>query len=177
MFLTLKALHIIAVVAWFAGLFYIVRLFVYLRETQDRPQPERDILQAQLQQMAGRLWKGIAWPAGIVAVGLGLSLLVYYPWPPPQWLQLKLVLVAGLTAYHLICHRMHARLQAGEPVATGRFFRIWNEGATLFLVAIVFLVVLKSTLSLVYGVLGLLVFAAALMTGINAYRRVRERSA
>ncbi len=161
-------------VAWFSGLFYIVRLFVYLRETQERPSSERDVLQPQLRLMARRLWFGITWPAGLATIGFGLALLPMF-WPPGLWLQLKLALVVGLVAYHGACHQMHARLQRGEAVASGRFFRIWNELATLFLVSIVFLVVLKNSMSLVWGVAGLAVFAAVLMAGITLYRRIRTR--
>lgn len=176
MYLPLKALHIVAMVAWFAGLFYIVRLFVYLRETQDRPSAERAILEPQLAQMARRLWFGITWPAGIATLLFGLGLLPYF-WPPPLWLELKLGLVAGLVGYHLACHRIHARLQRGEAVWTSRGFRVWNEVATLFLVSIVSLVVLKDAMSLAYGVAGLAAFTLVLMAGITGYRRLRERHA
>ncbi|MEO0602410.1 MAG: CopD family protein, partial [Myxococcota bacterium] len=90
--LTLKALHICAVVAWFAGLFYIVRLFVYLRETMDRPEAERAVLDPQLRLMATRLWYGITWPSGVATVGLGLSLMgvQYGLGPYPDWLEVKL---------------------------------------------------------------------------------------
>ncbi len=177
--LTLKALHICAVVAWFAGLFYIVRLFVYLRETMDRPEAERAVLDPQLRLMATRLWYGITWPAGLATVGFGLAVMgIQYgllgPWP--DWLALKLALVVGLCAYHASCEVLYRRLVAGEPVWSGRAFRIYNEVATLFLVAIVFLVVLKSALSVVWGVVGLVAFAVVLMMGITIYRRVRERT-
>lgn len=174
MYLPLKALHIVSIVAWFAGLFYIVRLFVYLRETQDRAQAERDVLEPQLKLMASRLWFGITWPAAIASVAFGLGLLQYF-WPPPLWLELKLLLVVGLVGYHLQCHRIHAGLQRGERVWSSRAFRMWNELATLFLVGIVFLVVMKDALSLVYGVVGLAIFTAVLMAGIVGYRRYRER--
>ena len=175
MYLTLKAIHIIFVVTWFSGLFYIVRLFVYLRETQDRAADEKAILQPQLKQMAQRLWYGITWPSAIGTVGLGISLLPYF-WPPSFWLQAKLTLVALLIGYHLACHHYYLRLQASDPVGSGRFFRIWNEVATLFLVGIVFLVVLKDTLAMLWGLLGLVGLAVVLMFAITVYRRVRERS-
>lgn len=171
-FLTLKAIHIIAIVAWFAGLFYIVRLFVYLRETQDRPANERDVLQPQLRLMAYRLWFGITWPAAIATVAFG-SALAWYFWPPPPWLQIKLGLVVLLVGYHLVCHGLHAALQRGEPIWSSRSFRIWNEVATLLLVGIVFLVVLKDAMSMLWGILGLFVFSAVLMAGITLYRWVR----
>lgn len=171
-YLTLKALHIIAVVAWFAGLFYIVRLFVYLREAMERPTAERAVLFPQLALMAWRLWFGITWPAGVAALGFGLLLLPYF-WPLAPWLQVKLLLVVGLAGYHLSCHWLHARLQAGEPVWSSTGFRVWNEVATLFLVAIVFLVVLKDTSSLGFATLGLVAFSGVLMAGILVYRRLR----
>lgn len=176
--LTLKALHICALVAWFAGLFYIVRLFVYLRETMDRPQAERAVLEPQLRVMATRLWFGITWPAGVATVVFGLWLLVamFGWWPWPGWMNLKLALVGGLVAYHLSCGAILRRLVAGQPVWSGRGFRIYNEVATLFLVAIVFLVVLKSAMSVLWGAAGLALLSVVLMMGIEVYRRVRERA-
>lgn len=170
---TLKALHIVGIVTWFAGLFYIVRLFVYLRESQDRAESERDVLQTELKGMARRLWYGITWPSAVFTVIVGTALLTWW-WPPPPWLLGKLGLVALLLAYHGACQVFHQRLQRGEPVASGLFFRIWNEVATVFLVAIVFLVVLKSAMGLVWGLGGLAVLIVALMAGIMAYRRIRE---
>ena len=174
-FLTLKALHICAVVAWFAGLFYIVRLFVYLRETMDRPEVERAVLEPQLGLMATRLWYGITWPAGAASTLFGLWTLyaMFRFGPYPDWMLLKLALVAGLCAYHLSCEWILRRLVAGQPLWSGRGFRIYNEVATLFLVAIVFPVVLKSTLSVVWGTIGIAIFSGVLMFGIIVYRRVR----
>jgi putative membrane protein len=169
----LKALHIVAVVAWFAGLFYIVRLFVYLAEARERPEAERRVLDPQLRLMARRLWFGITWPAGVATVVLGLSMLPLF-WPPATWLELKLALVGVLVGYHLQCHRIHRALQAGEPTWSARAFRVWNEVATLLLVGIVFLVVLKDALSLLWGTVGLAAFAGLLMLGITAYRRLRQ---
>jgi putative membrane protein len=175
-FAILKALHIVSVVAWFSGLFYIVRLFVYLREAQDKPARERAILEPHLQLQARRLWYGITWPAAIATILFGLSLAPYF-WPPPLWFQLKLSLVGVLALYHLACHSFFLRLYRGEAAWTSTGFRVWNELATLLLVGIVFLVVLKDAMSLVWGSLGLVIFAAVLMAGITAYRRIRERPA
>lgn len=171
-YLTLKALHIIAVVSWFAGLFYIVRLFVYLTETHARPAHERDILLPQLELMASRLWFGITWPAGIATLLFGFGLLHVF-WPPPTWLQLKLLGVVGLCGYHVACHWLFRRLLARAPPWSSRTLRIWNEVATLFLVGIVFLVVLKDGISLIYATLGLIAFSGVLMAGITVYRRLR----
>ena len=175
-YLVLKALHICSVVAWFAGLFYIVRLFVYLAETAERPEAERAILEPQLQLMARRLWFGITWPAGIATLVFGLGLLHVF-WPPQTWLWLKLGMVVGLLGYHGTCHQLHAAFQRGEVPMSPRNLRIFNEVATLFLVGIVFLVVLKDALALAWGLAGLAVFSAVLMAGILVYRRVREGAA
>ena len=126
--------------------------------------------------MARRLWFGITWPAGIATLLFGFGLLFPTWWPPAGWMQLKLGAVAGLVAYHLACHVLHRRFQAGEVPMSSRNLRIWNELATLFLVAIVFLVVLKDGLALAWAVAGLIGFSAVLMAGILAYRKVREGS-
>lgn len=173
-YLVAKALHLVAVVAWFAGLFYIVRLFVYLAETQDRPQAEQDVLLPQLQLMARRLWFGITWPAA-VAAGVCGGVLLSQVWPPAPWLHLKLTLVAGLYGYHLWCHRLHAGFQRGERPMSAFQLRVFNEVATLFLVAIVFLAVMKSALAPVYAAAGLTVFGGVLMAAILVYRRMRQR--
>ena len=172
-FLVFKALHIIAVVAWFAGLFYIVRLFVYIAEAHDRPPAEADILRPQLELMARRLWYGITWPAGIATLVFGTGMLHTF-WPPPRWLLVKLALVAVLLAYHGICHWMNRQLQAGIVPMSSRNLRIWNELATLLLVGIVFVVVLKDALALVWALVGFAVLTAALLAGIWAYRRARQ---
>lgn len=171
-FLYLKALHIVAVVSWFAGLFYIVRLFVYLTETHSRPEAERQILLPQLELMASRLWFGITWPAGLATLAFGFGLLHTF-WPPPLWLQIKLAGVVLLCGYHGVCHWLFKRLLARDPPWSSRSLRIWNEVATLLLVGIVFLVVVKDGLSLVYGTVGLVIFAAVLMVAITVYRRMR----
>ncbi len=171
-FLTFKALHIVAVVSWFAGLFYIVRLFVYITEAHDKPANEREILLPQLKIMARRLWFGITWPAGIASLLFGTAM-VHYFWPMPKWLLIKSALVVLLVGYHLICHWIHQRLQADDPPMSSRNLRIWNEVATLFLVSIVFLVVLKDSLAMVWAIGGFVVFAAVLMAGITVYRKIR----
>ncbi len=166
-------MHIIFVVTWFAGLFYIVRLFVYYAETEQKPEPEKSILQKQFALMQKRLWYGITWPSAVLTVFMGLSLLQYYT-PIPTWLWIKLGFVAGLLAYHLYCHRIFQQHQKGLVRQSSTTLRIWNEIATLFLVSIVFLVVLKNGLDATWGVLWFIGLSVALMVAIMLYKKVRR---
>jgi putative membrane protein len=170
-FLYLKSLHIIFVVTWFAGLFYIVRLFIYYAEATDKAEPEKSILQKQLAIMQRRLWFGITWPSALLTLIFGLSLLYQYP-TVPLWLWVKLSFVLGLFVYHLLCHKIFTQQQHGNIRYNSTQLRIWNEVATLFLVGIVFLVVLKSTLSMVWGLIGLVAFSLTLLVAIKVYKRL-----
>lgn len=171
--LYLKALHIIFVVTWFAGLFYIVRLFIYQTEARDKPQPDRRILVKEYQRISRLLWYAITWPSAVLTLVLGLSMLQSYPeWP--AWLFVKLCLVALLYLYHFLCHRLFRQLRKGEYPMTSFQLRLWNEVATLLLVSIVFLVVLKSTLNMAYGLLGLVIFAVVLMSAIHLVKKFRR---
>ncbi|WP_299826496.1 CopD family protein [uncultured Pontibacter sp.] len=169
-----KALHIIFVVTWFAGLFYIVRLFIYFAEAAEKPEPERSILQKQFSVMQKRLWYGITWPSAILTLIFGLSMLYLYG-AVPGWLVWKLSFVLGLYVYHLLCHGIFKQQQQGVLKYTSTQLRIWNEVATLFLISIVFLVVLKNALSMVWGIVGLILFSVILMLAIRVYKRVREK--
>ncbi|ADB39579.1 CopD family protein [Spirosoma linguale] len=173
-FFYLKALHIIFVVTWFAGLFYIPRLFIYFTEAADQPEPARQILQSQFAIMQRRLWYGITWPSALITLALGLSTWYNYGATPP-WLVVKLAFVGSLYAYHLACHVLFRQQQRGELRYTSTQLRIWNEVATLLLFSIVFLVVLKDVLSLAWGMLGLVLFMGLLLAGIWVYKRLRER--
>lgn len=171
----LKALHIIFVVTWFAGLFYIVRLFIYHTEAQEKPEAQRIVLQEQFKIMEKRLWYGITWPSMIFTLILGPSLIQFFlPLNENPWLLTKLLFVFGLILYHFYCHYIFKKLQKDIIQLTSNQLRVWNEVATLFLVAIVFLVVLKSLIGMVWGILGLLAFSGLLMAGIHTYRRVRN---
>ncbi len=172
MYLYIKALHIIFVVTWFAGLFYIVRLFIYNREAQDKPAVERDILQQQFGIMIKRLWLGITWPSCILTLVFGLWLLSYYD-AIPDWLWIKLGFLVGLFAYHFSLQVIYGQQSKGIFKHTSQQLRVWNEVATLFLFAIVFLVVVRSSISLAWGLGGLLVLAIVLMLAIRMYKRMR----
>jgi len=175
MYLYVKALHIIFVITWFAGLFYMVRLFIYNREAQDKPDNERTILQQQFSIMIKRLWFGITWPSCILTVFFGTWLIILLG-SIPIWLMIKLGFVIGLLLYHFSLHVIYKQQANGNFKYTSSQLRIWNEVATLFLVAIVMLVVVKDGISWIYGVAGLFLFAIALSLAISIYKKVRSKS-
>jgi putative membrane protein len=173
--LYLKAVHLIFIVTWFSGLFYTPRLFVYLIEASQKEDPEKSILRTQLKMMASRLWFGITWPSAIITLGLGTSMIVYNPsWLQMPFMHIKLSLVALLYVYHFSLHIIFNQLQNDVVKYTSTQMRVWNEVATLFLISIVFLIVLKSALSMTWGIAGLLVVTAAIMMGIRVYKKLRK---
>lgn len=170
----LLALHIIFIVTWFAGLFYIVRLFVYQAEAGKKSAAERDILIPQYQLMSKRLWYGITWPSFILTAIFGPALLYLTPgYLYLPFMQIKLGFVGALFIYHFYCHHFFLQLQRGITPKSGTFFRIWNEVATLFLVAIVFLIVLKDNVDWIYGTIGFFVLSILLMIAIKIYKKLR----
>lgn len=172
-FLYVKALHLIFIVTWFAGLFYMPRLLIYFVEAAERPEPEKKILQSQLALMQRRLWYGITWPSAVLTLLLGGSTWYLYG-SFPSWLHLKLFFVLLLYGYHLWCHAIFRQQQKGEIKYSSLQLRVFNEVATIFLVAIVFLVILKNALSMLWGLVGLVLFIVVLVLAIQVYRRIRE---
>lgn len=173
----IKALHLIFVVTWFAGLFYIPRLFIYHIEASEKPSPEREILTKQLKLMTKRLWYIITWPSAVLCTLFALWLLHLMPeWLQQPWMQVKLGFVVLLFAYHFKCHQMFKQLQQDRVKYTSHFMRIWNEVATLVLFAVTFLVILKNAINWIYGVAGLVVLGILLMLGIRLYKRIRDKN-
>ena len=168
-----KALHIIFVVTWFAGLFYLVRLFVYHVEAEERLGDHRDALQDQFAIMERRLWYGIAMPSMVIATVTGLYLLHEFKYHTHLWMQLKLAFFVGLVIYHHICGRMMRQLNSGFTKYSSTQLRLWNEVATLFLVSIVFLVVLKDAMDFVWGLVGFVALAGVLMLAIRIFKTMR----
>ena len=172
----LKALHIIFVVTWFAGLFYNVRLFIYHSEAQEKEESEKLILTNQYKVMSARLWHIITWPSAILTLIFGFSLLHQYLNNLPTWLVIKLILLLGLYIYHFLSYLIHRQLQKNIVRFTSAQLRIWNEVATLFLFSIVFLVILRDALNIVWGVVGLIGLSILLMVGIKAYKKIRQKN-
>jgi putative membrane protein len=170
----LKALHIIFVVTWFAGLFYLPRLFIYYTEAAEADEPKKTILQDQFMIMQRRLWFGITWPSCVLTLLFGFSMLHHwFPLNENPWLLVKLSFVFLLFLYHLSLGKIFKAFKRGELPYTSTQLRIWNEVSTIFLVAIVFLVVLKSLLSMTYGLIGLVIFIIILMSAIALYKKIR----
>lgn len=171
------ALHIIFVVTWFSGLFYIVRLFIYHVEAEKKTEPERSILQDQYKLMEKRLWYIIAWPSmiGVYVFGFWMAIENYTYYFSSPWFILKLCFVFGLTLYHLRCQVIYSQLRNNSVKHSSFKLRIWNEVAVLFLVSIVFIVVLKDTMRFTWALLWLIFLGAALYIAIRMYRDRREK--
>ena len=175
LYLYIKALHIIFIVTWFAGMFYMPRFFIYNTEAAEKPEAERIILRKQFGIMMKRLWFGITWPSAILT-------LIFGPWmwylldSLPTWLLIKLCFVVGLYAYHFSSHIIYKQEMRGVFKYSSQQLRIWNEVATVFLVAIVMIAVVKQNISVVWGIAGLILFVLLLMSAIRIYKLIRKKN-
>lgn len=176
----LKSLHLIFVITWFAGLFYIVRLFVYQIEASQKSSPEKEILQRQYKIMTYRLWYIITWPSAVLASIFAFWMLLFTDlgkaWLQMPWMHVKLGFVFLLYLYHLKCHQLFKQLQKDDIKHTSNFMRLWNEGATVILFSVVFLVVLKNAVNWIYGVVGIILFSVLIMLGFRFYKKFREKN-
>ncbi|WP_282786385.1 CopD family protein [Flavobacterium croceum] len=175
----IKSLHLIFVITWFAGLFYIVRLFVYQAEAFQKTEPEKTILLNQYKIMSYRLWYIIAWPSAVLASFFAFWMIFFTPignaWLSMTWMHVKLAFVLVLYLYHWKCHQLFKQLQNDTCNHSSNFFRLWNEVATIILFAVVFLVILKNAINWVYGVVGIVLFSILIMLGFKFYKKIREK--
>lgn len=175
-YLHFKALHIIFVISWFAGLFYMPRLFVYHTEALQKPDLERNVLFGQFAKMEKLLWNAIMTPACWLTLLFGSIMIYLNPaWLDQGWMQLKLAFVGGLLIYHFYTLKILRELRQEKFRFTSFQLRLFNEIATIFLFSIVFLVVLKNTVDWLYGVLGLVAFAIIIMTAVRIVKAVRKK--
>ena len=175
-FLYVKALHIIFVVTWFAGLFYIVRLFIYHIEAENKLEPAKEILQTQYKLMSKRLWYIITWPSAILASFFAFWMLYKNPYYLSEpWMHIKLAFVLALYFYHYSCHRIFTQLQKDIVKYSAFKLRMFNEIATIILFAVVFLVTLKSAINWIWGVVGIILFGIIMMMSIKLYKKIREK--
>lgn len=159
-----------------AGLFYMVRLFIYHTEAQAKPEPDRTILSKQFEIMESKLWWIIATPSMYLVLAAGISMLYLIPgYLHEPWLHVKLTFVTGLIIYHFICQNKMSQMRKGIYTWSSTQLRLWNELATLLLFAIVFLVVLKNAVNWIYGVIGLVALSIILMMAVKIYKHFRTK--
>lgn len=176
MYLYLKSIHIVFVVSWMAGLFYIVRLFIYHIEANEKTEAERAVLHPQYELMERRLWNIITVPAMVLTLLSGAAMIYVNPYLlKADWMLVKLGFVAGLLFYHFGCQRIIGQLKNGIYNWTSTQLRFWNELATILLVAIVFTVVLKTAIDWLYGLIGLFIFIVVIMSAVKIYKYFRTK--
>ena len=173
-YLYAKAIHIIFVICWMAGLFYMPRLFIYHTEAKDQTKEAYTVLHKQFSIMENRLWWVITTPAMYITVFSALVMLYVNPSLLQMgWMHVKLLFVAAMIAYHFISQRMMFNLRDEKSTLSSSKLRMWNEVSTVLLFSIVFTVVLKSALNWIYGVVSLLSLAIVLTILIKAYKKYR----
>lgn len=181
MYSYLKALHIIFVVTWFAGMFYMPRLFIYNTEAGEKDNAAKNALRDQFKIMMKRLWLGITWPSAILTLVLGGTVLQQGGWykvlgePQGRWLLIKLMFVFFLYLYHFSLQHIYKQQMNDVFKYTSQQLRIWNEVATIFLVAIVTLATVKESISFVWAIVGLAGFIIVLMSAIKIYKTLRDK--
>ncbi len=176
MILYFKALHIFGFVAWFAGLFYLVRMFVYHVEAGLKPEPDKGILQAQFTLMQKRVYKIICNVAAVLTWTCGVIMICLYglEWfKVNTWLHIKLILLFILTAYHLYCKTVIGKLERGEEVMSAFGFRLFNEVPSILLLTIVLLACIRSMEEFVLTLPYILAFGVAIYFIAKIYKRVR----
>ncbi len=177
----LKALHIIFVVTWFAGMFYMPRLFIYNTEANEKEETVKNALHEQFNVMMKRLWFGITWPSAILTLVLGVSVMFKGEWntilftEQARWLLVKLCFVLLLYVYHFSLHKIYKQQVQGVFKYSSQQLRIWNEVATIFLVAIVMLATVKESISFIWGIAGLICFVVLLMSAVKIYKAIRNK--
>jgi protoporphyrinogen IX oxidase len=176
-YLWFKAFHLVGLVAWFAGLFYLPRLFVYHAEANDQPEPARTILQQQYQLMEKRLYHLIMNPAMVLTLVMAIAMLIIAPsLLKDTWLQVKIGLVGCLVVYHYYCGRLIKQMAVGHFRLNGQQFRWFNEVPTVFFVMIVLLAVFKNSLPTSAASWSVLAIAIAMAAIIQLYAKKRRQS-
>ncbi len=170
-----KAFHLVGIVSWFAGMFYLPRLFVYHAEASEQPEPAQSILKSQYQIMEKRLYRIIMTPAMLLTVAMGVSLIVTEPGLlHDTWLHVKLTCVAILLGYHHYCGRIMKKLAANECAMTGQQFRWFNEFPTVFFVIVVMLAVFKGNFPTSAASWSIFAMIVAMAAVIQLYARKRR---
>ena len=175
-YLQIKAIHIIFITSWFAGLFYLPRLLVYHREAHDKPEPDAGILKAEFQKNQKLLFNSIMNPA--MALGLLSGTYMLYlnqSFLSENWMWLKLFFVALVICYHFLCKKIMLEFKNEQYRFTSFQLRLWNEVSTVLLFAIVFLVVLKNTIDWLWALLFLVIFSITIFTAVKIVKDIRNK--
>lgn len=174
LYLFFKAFHIIGFVSWFAGLFYLVRIFVYYAEANEQPPEMQENWKKQMVLMQERAYAIITTPAMIITWFFGIGMLLINPaWLYQSWIHIKLLLLALMVTYHFYCGGIIKKNKENKNEISAYQFRLLNELPTLFLLAIVLLAVLKNITNFIYLFLGILVFGILLYIAVKQYRKHR----
>ncbi|MBD2410547.1 TIGR00701 family protein [Nostoc calcicola FACHB-389] len=171
-----KAFHIVGFVVWFAGLFYLVRLFIYHVEANLEPEPARTILKNQYQIMEKRLYHIITNPGMYVTIAMAIGLVSTEPEVLKEgWLHIKLLFVAILIGYHHYCARLMKKLAADQCTWSGQQLRALNEAPTVMLVAIVLLAIFKNNLPTDIAAWGIFAMIILMAVTIQLYAKKRRQ--
>lgn len=162
-----KAMHLIGMVSWMAGLFYLVRIMVYHAEAFAKAEPERSILSRQYQMMERKVYKVILQPAVVLTWTFGTTMLFLQPiWWQESWIYVKLFFLLLLTVYTYYCNRQIRRLESPEGGLSHLHYRVLNEVPTVIMAAVIFLAVFKSRVHYPTLAFGLLAFTGLIAWGI-----------
>ena len=176
-YLWFKALHIIGVIVWFSGLFYLVRLFIYHEESRSMEDELKIAFNNQYTLMEKRLANIITTPGMILALSMAICMVIMQPsWLSEKWLQIKISFVLGLVIYHYYCYKIMNSLQNGTSNISAKNLRLLNELPTLLLFIIVLLVIFKNnfpTSIATWSVVGLIVF---MLASIQLYAKIRKKN-
>ena len=163
-------------VCWFAGLFYVVRLFIYHKEAQTKEKSIKEILQPQYTLMSKRLLSIITWPSAFLTTFFGVSMLIENPsYLQQNWMHIKLSFILLLWLYTYSCQILLNQMKNSQIKTTEIKLRVWNEVATLIMFAIIFMAVLKNSISWIYATFSLVGLAVFLMISIKLYKRYKTK--
>ncbi len=176
-YLWFKSLHIIGVIVWFSGLFYLVRLFIYHEESRSMEDELKIAFNNQYTLMEKRLANIITTPGMILALSMAICMVIIQPsWLSEKWLQIKITFVLGLVIYHYFCYKIMNSLQNGTSNISAKNLRLLNELPTLLLFIIVLLVIFKNnfpTSIATWSVVGLIIF---MLASIQLYAKIRKKN-
>jgi len=176
-YLWFKSLHIIGVIVWFSGLFYLVRLFIYHEESKNMDNELKIAFNKQYTLMEKRLANIITTPGMILALSMAICMVIMQPsWLSEKWLQIKISFVLGLVIYHSYCYKIMYSLQNGTSTISAKNLRLLNELPTLLLFIIVLLVIFKNnfpTSVATWSVVGLIIF---MLASIQLYAKIRKKN-